>query len=144
MFKRLLTAFLVVLMLVPLAACGDSTKPPVAETTNPSATTAAPETTEPAGPTPDLPEVRYEGTELVFVNRPADMQHYAERWLYAILLLSERLVTTAAMVPMFFTPVTVLTSRSHDSTTVSHRMSRTTGGASTLRAGMNTSWSRPT
>lgn len=83
MFKRLLTAFLVVLMLVPLAACGDSTKPPVAETTNPSATTAAPETTEPAGPTPDLPEVRYEGTELVFVNRPADAQHYNERWLYA-------------------------------------------------------------
>ena len=83
MFKRLLTVFLVILMLVPLAACGDSTQPPVNETTDPSAaTTAAPET-EPAGPTPDLPEVKYEGTELVFVNRPADIQYYNERWLYA-------------------------------------------------------------
>ena len=65
-----------------LAACGDSTKPPVNETTNPAAaTTSAPET-EPAGPVPELPEVRYEGTELVFVNRPADAQYYNERWLY--------------------------------------------------------------
>ncbi len=84
MFKRLLTAFLVVLMLVPLAACGNDTNPPASVTTDPAAatTTAAPET-EPAGPTPDLPEVRYEGTELVFVNRPADAQYYNERWLYA-------------------------------------------------------------
>lgn len=78
MFKRLLTAFLVVLMLVPLAACGDSTTPPATETTETPATTPAPET-EPTGPVPDLPEVRYEGTELVFVNRPADAQYYNER-----------------------------------------------------------------
>lgn len=84
MFKRLLTAFLVVLMLVPLAACGSDTNPPASVTTDSAAatTTASPET-EPAGPTPDLPEVRYEGTELVFVNRPADAQYYNERWLYA-------------------------------------------------------------
>ncbi len=85
MLKRLLTAFLVILMLVPLAACGESTPPPASETTDPtsaSTTTEAPET-QPTGPLPELPEVRYDGTELVFVCRPADTQYYNERWLDA-------------------------------------------------------------
>ncbi|MBQ2767003.1 MAG: hypothetical protein IJF49_02880 [Clostridia bacterium] len=83
MKKRLLAFLLVALVLIPFAACANDDTPDINlpdESTNSPETTAAPEST---GPVPELPNVRYENTELVFLSRPADATHYKERWLDA-------------------------------------------------------------
>ncbi len=81
--KRILALLLCALMLAPLAACaGDndgttSTTAAPSSSTAPTETTAAPETEL----TPDLPDVKYEGTSLVFINRPRTASSYHEPWL---------------------------------------------------------------
>ncbi len=86
MKKRLLAFLLAALMLIPFAACANDAPPNISDTTAPEGSTQTPETTtapEPTGPVPELPEVKFEGTELVFLSRPADATHYNERWLDA-------------------------------------------------------------
>lgn len=86
MKKRLLALLLTALMASSVFACaGDSAKT-TDTSAGPSVTTAqADEVTEPAETelTPDLPEVKYEGTNLVFVCRPRDASTYKTRWLIA-------------------------------------------------------------
>ena len=88
MTKRILALVLVALMTLPFIACGaDDAKNP-AETTDPATTTAAPVDTTPAVTTepelkPDLPEVRFDGTELIIIHNPAVQQYYYEPWIYS-------------------------------------------------------------
>lgn len=88
MTKRILALVLVALMTLPFIACGaDDAKNP-AETTDPATTTAAPVDTTPAVTTepelkPDLPEIRFDGTELIIIHNPAVQQYYYEPWIYS-------------------------------------------------------------
>ena len=68
MTKRIFALALVLLMIVPIIACGaDDAKQPAQTTPKAGETTAAPATTEAAETEPDykpvLPEVRYEGEQ---------------------------------------------------------------------------------
>ncbi|MBQ2709215.1 MAG: extracellular solute-binding protein [Clostridia bacterium] len=85
MKKRLLALLLSALMATSVAACAgndtstDTTAAPV------STTAPADETTVPAETelTPDLPEIKFEGTSLTFACRPRDATNYKARWLMA-------------------------------------------------------------
>ncbi len=88
MTKRIFALILALLMVIPIVACAadDSGKP--AETTPKAGeTTASPASTTPAVTEPEykptLPEVKYEGTELVVVHRAPDEQYYAEIYIQA-------------------------------------------------------------
>ena len=85
MKKRLFALLLAMLMLVPFAACANDDTPDTTDTTLSGETKNSPTTTAPeaTGPVPELPDVKFEGTELVFVNRPADAEYYNELWLAA-------------------------------------------------------------
>ena len=85
MKKRLFALLLAMLMLVPFAACANDDTPDTTDTTLSGENTNSPTTTAPeaTGPVPELPDVKFEGTELVFVNRPADAEYYNELWLAA-------------------------------------------------------------
>lgn len=86
MKKRIFALLLAVLMASSVIACAsdasgttDTTAAPTASTTAPTDTTAAPETEL----TPDLPDVRFDGTELVIIHNPAVQSYYYEPWIYA-------------------------------------------------------------
>ena len=87
MTKRIFALVLVLLMIVPIVACGaDDAKQPAETTPNAGETTAAPATT-PAATEPEykptLPEVRYEGEQLVIVHRSPEEQYYQEIYIQA-------------------------------------------------------------
>ncbi len=85
MKKRLLALLLSALMATSVAACAGGGE--TVETTAAPASTTAPadETTIPAETelTPDLPEIKFDGTQLVFACRPRDATNYKARWLIA-------------------------------------------------------------
>ncbi len=83
--KRLLALLAAALMLVPFAACANDDTPDTTDTTLSSENTNSPATTspEPTGPVPELPDLKFEGAELIFVNRPADAEYYNKLWLVA-------------------------------------------------------------
>ena len=90
MKKRILALILTLAMVVPmLIACGaDDAKQPAATTPKAGDTTAAPTgTTAPAVTEPDykpeLPEVRYEGEQLVIIHRDPMASTYKEYYLMA-------------------------------------------------------------
>lgn len=86
MKKRLLALILAALMATSVAACAGDGAASTDTTASPASdTTATVETTVPAETelTPDLPDVKFEGTELVFVQRPRDATSYKELWLPA-------------------------------------------------------------
>ncbi|MBQ8276280.1 MAG: extracellular solute-binding protein [Clostridia bacterium] len=88
MTKRILALLISLLMIVPFAACGaeDTGKQPAETTPQIIDTTDAPET-PPADSEPDykpvLPEVRFEGDQLVIIHLDPNSSTYAEIYLQA-------------------------------------------------------------
>ncbi|MBQ2766720.1 MAG: extracellular solute-binding protein [Clostridia bacterium] len=88
MKKRILALVLVALMTLPvLAGCAEDTGKNPSVTTDPAVTTD-PSVTDPAVTTepelkPDLPEIRFDGTELVIIHNPAVQTYYYEPWIYS-------------------------------------------------------------
>lgn len=85
MKKRIFALLLAALMASSVIACAsdnpgttDTTASPDADTT-PSADTTPAETEL----TPDLPDVRFDGTELIIIHNPAVQNYYYEPWIYA-------------------------------------------------------------
>ena len=90
MKKRIFALFLALLMVVPIVACGadDAGKTPAVTTPKAGAdTTAAPDTTVPVSTEPEykpeLPDVKYEGEQLVIVHRDPLGQYYREIYIQA-------------------------------------------------------------
>jgi len=88
MTKRIFALLLALLMVIPIVACAaDDTGKPAETTPNAGETTAAPVSTAPAVTEPEykpsLPDVKYEGTELVIVHRAVDEQYYPEIYIQA-------------------------------------------------------------
>lgn len=85
MKKRFLALLLSALMAISVAACAGSDG--TVDTTGvPTSTTAPAEvSTEPVETelNPDLPDIKFEGSTLVFVCRPHDASTYPSRWLIA-------------------------------------------------------------
>ncbi len=85
MNKRILALLLAALMALPAVACA-SDAPGSADTTASPATTTAPADTTAAPETelkPNLPDVRFDGTELIVIHNPAVQTYYYEPWIYA-------------------------------------------------------------
>jgi hypothetical protein len=88
MTKRIFALILALLMVIPIVACAaDDTGKPAETTRKAGETTAAPASTAPAVTEPEykptLPDVKYDGTELVIVHRAPDEQYYAEIYIQA-------------------------------------------------------------
>ena len=88
MTKRIISLTLVLMMVLFAVACGaDDAKKPAETTPKAGETTAAPDTTVPAVTEPEykpeLPEVRFEGEQLVIVHRDPQANTYKEYYLMA-------------------------------------------------------------
>ena len=88
MTKRIFALILTLLMIVPIVACGaDGAKQPAETTPKAGETTAAPATTELPMTEPEykpvLPEVRYEGEQLVILHRDPEASTYKEIYIQA-------------------------------------------------------------
>ena len=88
MTKRFLALVLTVLMLLPaMVACASDDAGKPADSTPPAEGTQAPASTAPTSTEPEfkptLPEVRYDGEELVIVHRSPDETYYAEIYIQA-------------------------------------------------------------
>jgi len=88
MTKRFIALILTVLMLLPaIVACASDDAGKPADSTPPAEGTQAPASTAPTATEPDykpqLPEVRYDGEQLVIVHRSPDETYYAEIYIQA-------------------------------------------------------------
>lgn len=82
MNKRIPTLLLATLMASSVIACASDT-PGTTDTTASAASTTADTTPAETELTPDLPDVRFDGTELIIIHNPAVQNYYYEPWIYA-------------------------------------------------------------
>ncbi|MBQ2767276.1 MAG: extracellular solute-binding protein [Clostridia bacterium] len=88
MKKQIFALLLAFLLIVPIVACASDDTPSTVNTGDSAATTDSPTaTTEPPKTEPaykpELPEVRYDGEQLVILHRDPNAQYYPEICIYA-------------------------------------------------------------
>ena len=85
MKKRILALLLAALMASSVIACASDTPDSTDTTAAPSADTTVSADTTPAETElkPDLPDVRFDGTQLIVIHNPAVQTYYYEPWIYA-------------------------------------------------------------